>query len=54
MLFGRPKKGLYNYCSCYHSYPGHNIATEDIGEIVGNDCECTKLEKDLKYIEPRI
>ena len=28
------------------SYPGHNILTEDIGEIVGEDnCKCGKQGK---------
>ena len=41
------KKGLIQLLSLLpHSYPGHNILTEDIGEIVdSNDCECTKSGK---------
>ena len=36
------KKGLLQLCSLLPtSYPGHNILTEDIGEIVGQDnCKC--------------
>ena len=27
------------------SYPGHSILTEDIGEIVENNCKCKKIGK---------
>ena len=34
------------------SYPGHNILTEDEGELVYNNCECKKnMEIDLKFME---
>ena len=38
------KRGLVQLISVLPtSYPGHNILTEDIGEIVGeNDCVCGK------------
>ena len=36
------KKGLVQLISCIPtSYPGHNILTEDLGEIIGeDDCKC--------------
>ena len=30
------------------SYPGHIILTEDIGEIIENDCNCKNLGKRFK------
>ena len=30
------------------SYPGHNILTEDEGEIINNNCECKKWGKQFK------
>ena len=41
------KKGLIQLFSLLPtSYPGHNILTEDIGEIVGdNGCQCGLLGK---------
>ena len=41
-LLKNKKKGLIQLLSILPtSYPGHNILTEDIGEIIGNDdCKC--------------
>ena len=49
-LFGEPvhhKKGVVHLLSpLATSYPGHNIITEDIGEIIGeDDCDCGRLGK---------
>ena len=32
------------------SYPGHSILTEDIGEIVSNNCKVCKTNKSLKFM----
>ena len=46
-IVGKGKKGLIQLFSLLPtSYPGHNILTEDIGEIVGEDnCKCGKQGK---------
>jgi phenylacetate-coenzyme A ligase PaaK-like adenylate-forming protein len=44
---GHGEQGLIQLLSLLpHSYPGHSILTEDIGEIVGeDDCRCGRLGK---------
>ena len=44
------KKGLIQLISILpSSYPGHNILTEDIGEIIGeNNCRCGRKGKYFK------
>ena len=46
------KKGLIQLKSLIpHSYPGHNILTDDIGVILGeDDCSCGKKGKYFKII----
>ena len=41
-IMKKNQKGLVQLISVLPtSYPGHNILTEDVGEIIGeNDCEC--------------
>ena len=42
-------KGLIQLLSILPtSYPGHNILTEDEGELVNNNCECKKKGKQFK------
>ena len=43
------EKGLIQLFSLLpKSYPGHSILTEDIGEIVNNDCDCRNKGKRFK------
>ena len=45
-VLGPNQKGYVQLLSTLPtSYPGHSILTEDIGEIVENDCECKKIGK---------
>ena len=46
-------KGLIQLLSVLPtSYPGHNVLTEDIGEIIGeDDCKCGQKENILKFME---
>ena len=45
------KKGFIQLISLLpRSYPGHIILTEDIGEIVENDCSCKNLGKRFKVL----
>tara|TARA_B100000795_G_C22799277_1_gene440960 strand:- start:2047 stop:3102 length:1056 start_codon:yes stop_codon:yes gene_type:complete len=40
------KKGFIQLISLLPtSYPGHSILTEDIGEIINNKCDCSKIGK---------
>ena len=47
---GPNKKGMIQLVSVLPtSYPGHNVITEDIGEIIGEDnCSCGKMGKRFK------
>ena len=47
---GPNKKGMIQLVSVLPtSYPGHNVITEDIGEILGEDnCSCGKMGKRFK------
>lgn len=44
---GYKNKGIVQLISCLpYSYPGHNILTEDEGEIIGEDnCKCGRMGK---------
>ena len=48
------KKGFIQLISILpKSYPGHIILTEDIGEIVENDCNCKNLGNIYIFNETR-
>ena len=51
-LKGLKKKGLIQLKSLIpHSYPGHNILTDDLGVVLGeDDCSCGKKGKYFRII----